>query len=193
MPPALATILFVAGILLLFRLDRAGKREVSPALWIPTVWLLIAGSRLLSEWQIASGAESPDQYFDGSPIDRLVLGALLALGVAVLIGRHERTRAFLAHNPALLLLFAYFGTSVLWSDFPEIAFKRWTKALGDLVMVMVVLTDPRPVEAIKRLLARAAFLLVPISVLLIKYYPEWGRGYEPWTWTPYYGGVATGK
>ncbi len=73
------------------------------------------------------------------------------------------------------------------------AFKRWTKALGDVVMVMVVLTDPDPFAAVKRLLARAAFILIPLSVLLVKYYPEWGRGYDRWTWTPYYGGRGDRK
>ena len=194
MPPVLAAAVFAGGILLLFRLDRAGGRDVSPALWIPTVWLLIAGSRLLSEWQVAAGAaESPDQYFDGSPIDRLVLSGLLVSGAAVLVARRERALAFLARNAVLVLLFVYVGASVFWSDYPDVAFKRWTKALGDLVMVMVVLTDPHPIDAMKRLLTRAALVLVPISVLLIKYFPDWGRGYEPWTWTPYYGGVATGK
>jgi O-antigen ligase len=60
-------------------------------------------------------------------------------------------------------------------------------------MVLVVLTDSDPSAAVKQLLARSGFLLVPLSVLLIKYYPELGRGYNPWTWTPYYTGAATGK
>ncbi len=55
MPPALAAVVFAVGILMLFRLDRATTPDVSPALWIPTVWLLIAGSRMLSEWQAGSG------------------------------------------------------------------------------------------------------------------------------------------
>ena len=193
MPPAVATVLFAGGILLLFWLDRGQKREVSPALWIPTAWLLIAGSRMLSEWQAASGKESPDQYFDGSPIDRLVLTGLLAAGLAVLLARGRESQAFVRRNAPLLLFFLYCGASVLWSDYPDVAFKRWTKALGDVVMVMVVLTDADPILATKRLLTRAAFLLIPASVLLIKYYPDLGRGYEPWTWMPYYGGVATGK
>ena len=66
--------------------------------------------------------------------------------------------------------------SLLWSDFPDVAFKRWTKALGDLVMVLVVLSDREPISAVKRLFSRTEFLLIPLSVLLIKYYPTLGRG-----------------
>jgi O-antigen ligase len=96
-------------------------------------------------------------------------------------------------NLPIVLFFAYCAASIVWSDYASVAFKRWTKAAGDLVMVMVVLTDPAPFTAIKRVFARTAFVLIPVSVLLVKYYPELGRGYDRWTWTPYYGGVAIGK
>jgi exopolysaccharide production protein ExoQ len=193
LPPALATLAFVVGILGLFYLDRERESRVSRALWIPTCWMLIAGSRMISEWRVGTEIDTPDQYFEGSPLDRLVLAALLAAGLTVLILRGRSARTFLRRNTAILLFFAYCGASVLWSDYSSIAFKRWTKALGDLVMVMVVLTDRDPAAAVRRFFARTAFVLIPASVLLVKYYPELGRGYDRWTWTPYYGGVAIGK
>jgi O-antigen ligase len=60
-------------------------------------------------------------------------------------------------------------------------------------MILVVLTDDDPSAAVKRFLTRTGFMLIPLSVLLVKYYPDLGRGYNRWTWTPYYTGVATGK
>ena len=196
MPPGLAAVVFVAGIVMLFRLDRpkGETARVSPALWIPTTWILIAGSRMVSEWlQTGPQMKSPDEYLDGSPIDRLVLTVLLAAGLVALVTRWRRTAAVVRANAPIILFFLYCVVSVLWSDYPGIAFKRWMKAVGDFVMVLVVLTEPDPRTAVKRLLARAAFVLIPLSVLFIKYYPELGRGYDRWTWSPYYAGVATGK
>ena len=193
MPASLAALVFAAGIVMLFRLDRERLARVSPALWIPTLWLLIAGSRMISEWQVGAAIESPDQYFEGSPVDRLVLTGLLAAGVAVLLARARESDTFLRLNAPIALFFLFCGVSAIWSDYPGVAFKRWTKSIGDLVMVMVVLTDPDATAAVRRLFARASFLLIPLSVLLVKYFPEWGRGYDPWTWEPYYGGVAIGK
>ncbi|OLD32160.1 MAG: hypothetical protein AUI49_03885 [Candidatus Rokubacteria bacterium 13_1_40CM_2_68_13] len=148
----------------------------------------------MSQWfGVAPVMQSPDQYLEGSPLDRLVSATLLAAGLTVLLARGGRTRTFLQMNGPLLAFFSYCVLSILWSDYPFVAFKRWTKALGNLIMVLLVLTDRDPPAAVKCFLARTGFLLIPFSILLIKYYPEVGRGYSPWTWTPYYGGVSIGK
>src|SRR6266481_2232448 len=193
MSPPIATVVFAFGILGLFWLERDRNSRVSGALWIPVVWMLIAGSRMVSEWLQVAPATTVDQYLEGSPLDRLVLGSLLAAGLIVLVSRGTKVVTALRANGPILLFFLYCAISVLWSDYPDVSFKRWTKAVGDLVMVLVVLTDADPLAALKRLLARTGFLLIPISVLLIKYYPDIGRGYNPWIWTPYYTGVATTK
>jgi hypothetical protein len=69
--------------------------------------------------------------------------------------------------------------SVSWSDFAEVSFKRWIKSIGDLVMALIVITDAEPTEAFKRLISRLGFVLLPASILLIKYFPNLGRGYDP--------------
>jgi exopolysaccharide production protein ExoQ len=194
MPAGLATIICALGILGIFLLDRDRKFRASPVLWIPVAWLSIGASRTIAEWLGGGVAfESPDQYLDGSPLDQLVLTGLLAAGLMVLLARRQRAGTFLRANGPLLIFFLYCAVSVLWSDYPFVAFKRWTKALGNLVMVLIVLTDPDPLAAVKRLLARTGFLLIPLSVLLIKYYPELGRGFSPWTGEAVNSGVATGK
>ena len=194
MPQGVATVVYGLVILALFLLDRDRESRVSSSLWIPVSWVLLAGSRMFSDWlEPARGMQSPDQYLEGSPLDALIFTGLLTAGLMVLVARGRRAGTFLRLNGPILLYFLYGAISVLWSDYPDVAFKRWTKALGNVVMVLVVLTDPDPSAAVKRLLARTGFLLIPLSVLLVKYYPELGRGYSPWIWTPYYTGVAEGK
>ena len=183
----------------LFRLDRGPKARNSWTLWIPTLWLFIGASRNLGEWLhggssggSGSASDLSGAYMEGSPLDRAFLSALLAVAVIVLIGRRTKVARLLRSNIPILLFFGYCGLSALWSDFPDVSFKRWFRAVGDVVMVLVVLTDPDWLDAPRRLLARLGFLLVPLSILLIRYYPEFGRTYSK-DGSPAWTGVSTDK
>jgi hypothetical protein len=154
---------------------------------------------MVSEWLqlghhgITDATVMANQLLDGSPIDRNILMAMIAIGVIVLSTRRKRVQTLVGANAAILVFFLYCAASTLWSDYPLVAFKRWIKAFGDLVMVLIVLTDADPAAAVKQVLARMGFLLMPSSILLIKYYPELGRGYENLTWRPVVTGVTTNK
>src|SRR5216684_8186293 len=198
MSPNLATLAFTLGILTLFFLNRDKEARTSKALWLPVVWLCIAGSRMVSEWMAPTAVSTSvtgSRYLDGSLFDRNLLTILLLIGVVVLLLRGARVWSILRANWPILLFFFYCLLSIAWSDFPDVAFKRWVKALGDVVMVLVVLTDVNRSAAIRRFLARVGFVLIPVSVLFIKYYPDFGRAYEPGLgfWKPMYTGVTTTK
>jgi O-antigen ligase len=195
MSTLLATFVYCAWIIGLFVLDRERNARTSKALWIALAWLLINGSRPISQWlQIGPPViHSPDQYLEGSPFDAAVFGFLIFAGVLALLGRWRRVMSILQANLPVVLFFCYCALSTLWSDYTFVAGKRWIKATGDVVMILLVMTDSKPPLALKRLLTRAAFVLLPVSVLLIKYYPEIGRGYNPWSWIPTYTGVTSGK
>ncbi|MGB2712544.1 MAG: O-antigen ligase family protein [Vicinamibacterales bacterium] len=145
------------------------------ALWIPIIWTALAASKMASQWLgMAPHTVSAAQALDGNPLDRNVQLMLVLLGVGILVYRRERTLPVLRANLPILLFFCYGAASVVWSDFPFVAFKRWTKAVGDLVMVLVIVTEMDGTAAVKRFLARIGYLLVPLSILLIKYYPRIG-------------------
>jgi O-antigen ligase len=194
MTQLIGTIVCVASIAWLFFMDRDAGARPSKALWIPTAWLLINGSRAVSTWLHMTPAVSlAQQYTEGSPIDAVIYGVLIVAGALVLNFRSRQVRQFLRDNLPLLLFFSYCALSIVWSDHSFIAFKRWSKSVGDLVMVIVVLTDPYPLAAIKRLFTRAAFVLLPLSVLFIKCYPDLGSAYSPEDMTIMYFGVTTFK
>jgi exopolysaccharide production protein ExoQ len=176
----------------LFRLNRDKDVRTSAALWIPTFWFFIAASRNVSEWLQYSPGGGSNEYLEGSPLDRGVLTFVLALGVIVLLGRSNKVLMFLRSNLPIVIFFLYCGISVYWSDFPDVAFKRWFRAMGDVVMVLIVLTDPEWLVAIRRLLERVGFVLLPLSIVFIRYYPQLGRGYSRGG-TPTWTGVATDK
>jgi exopolysaccharide production protein ExoQ len=178
MNPSLATLICACGIAGLFYLDRDKTIRPSKALWLPVMWIWIVGSRAVSAW-FGLTPTGPNAQLDGSPMDAAVFGILSAAAIGVLIRRNRRTRTLLAANWPILIYFLYCLVSVAWSYHPDVSFKRWTKSIGDLAMVLVIVTDEQPVAALKRLISRVGFVLLPASVLLIKYYGDLGRGYDP--------------
>src|ERR1051326_6751286 len=179
MDPSLASLVCGCGIVGLFYLDRDTTVCTSKAHWLPVIYLWIVGSRPVSAWLGITPSPGRNIQLDGSPVDAAILGILLIAAVAVLVRRSKSVLAFITANRALQVYFLYCLISIAWSYHPDIAMKRWIKALADPAMCLVIVTDPQPVAAIKRLISRVGFLLLPISVLLIKYYDHLGRGYTP--------------
>jgi len=179
MNPSIASLICACGIAGLFYLDRDDSVRTSKALWLPVVYLWIIGSRPFSFWLGVAPSNGANVQLDGSPVDALFFGLLLAAAVVVLIRRGKRTRTLITANWPILIYFLYCLVSVGWSYHPDVALKRWIKAIGDLAMVLIVVTDGQPVAALRRLFSRVGFLLLPTSVLFIKYYGNLGRGYTP--------------
>jgi exopolysaccharide production protein ExoQ len=196
MPPAIASIIFTIGIFGLFYFDRDKTVRMSKALWIPAVWLFLISSRPASLWLGMSpnlkGVDATAAYVEGSPIDRNVFIFLLLAALAVLVARSGRVGPMLRKNGLILLYFSFCAVSIVWSDFSFVALKRFIKAIGDLAMVLIILTESDPLAALKHLVSRLGFLLFPLSILFFKYYPAIGRRLTM-SWTLECTGVSTQK
>ena len=195
LPPSAALLLTVAFIVFLFRRDIREKPKVSGALWLPLAWMLLTFSRPFSAWLNifgfnVSGAASVEE---GSPLDAYFYLALATAGFCVLIKRETRLSAIVRNNGWIFVLILYSFISITWSDFPFITFKRWIKIFGHPIMALVVLTEPDPEEALTQLMKRCAYVFVPVSVLFIKYYPQWGAYYDPFSGFRLDRGIAGGK
>jgi exopolysaccharide production protein ExoQ len=177
-------------IAFLFRWDRQGRNTTTGALWIPLIWLIIIGSRNVSEWVGFGGGTSLEE---GSPLDSLVYLALELAGLVVLAQRRVALSEILSRNRWFALFFLYAALSILWSDFPFVSAKRWSKALSHPIMLLIVATEPDPRAALVRLMKRAAYVLMLLSILVIRYYPDMGRKFDPWSGMPSNNGVATSK
>jgi exopolysaccharide production protein ExoQ len=193
MPPLVAKILFALGIAGVFYLDRDKKnRAVSKSLWIPAAWLWFCLSRSLSEWLGLSSGNAAVASVEGSPLDAALFALLEVLALAVLMRRQQKVVSILRNNWAIGVFFAYAGLSIVWSGYPLVTLKHWIKGIGDLMMVLVILTEPKISTAIERVFTWLGFMLLPLSVLFIKYVPQMGRRLNlGWAMEPV--GVATQK
>jgi exopolysaccharide production protein ExoQ len=193
MPPSLALFLWLILLVALFRFDAAKDSKISLALWVPVIWMFILGSRLPSQWLGGQMGQAAQALEDGNPLDRTISSALILLAIGILMSRSFKWGGFFARNLALTAFLAFALVSVCWSDFPFVALKRWIRDLGNYLVILVALSDPRPLEAVRAVLRRLCYLLIPLSIVLVKYYPEIGKHYDSWTGVASYAGATTSK
>jgi len=189
MPPQLAFLVCTAFILFLLRLERKQFPEASYSLWIPTIYVLIISSKPLALW---FGTGGPDME-SGSSVDRVVLSLILCLGLVILVKRQFDWIHAIHGNPWVALLIAYMLISILWSDIPFSSFKRWIRELVALTMAFMLLSEKNPLYALQSLITRTIYILIPFSLLLVKYYPHLGVEYARWSGTLMWIGVGTQK
>lgn len=188
----IAAVLCLWFVVHLFRADMRENPDASTALWVPLTWMFLAGSRYASSWLSLGGPGSAGTYDEGSPIDRAVFFALLVAGLVILYRRRLQWGHILSGNKLLAFYLFFCLASLLWSDAPFVGFKRWVKDLGNPVMALVILTEPRPLQSLGLVLRRLSYLTLPLSVLFIRYYPELGRVHHV-DGTPLYTGVGHQK
>jgi exopolysaccharide production protein ExoQ len=191
MAPSLSLLFYFVLVVVLIVIERKWEKKSLTTLWIPTIWILLSGSRFLSQWM--DPHESGGNIEEGSFLDRAVFSALILSAVVILMKYRVSWMRIVRQNIFLVIFIGYAGMSIIWSDFPFVSFKRWIKEVGNLIMVIVVLSeDPRGEKSIT-VLRRFSYILVPLSIVLIKYFPEYGRGYDKWSGQAFYHGVGLNK
>src|SRR5438270_1099994 len=138
----IALLICIGFILYLLRIDRRRSMEVSWAVWLSTVWMLITASKSLDQWLGVSGGSRET----GGGLDPIFQAALLVLGLLVLFQRGFDWSELQEDHIWLLLLISYMFVSIVWSDSLFIAFKRWIRELTAVVMGLLILSErePRP-------------------------------------------------
>lgn len=182
---ALALTLAVVLVIVGLTTNSRTTPKVTAATWIPALWLLHSISKSLEYW-IGGGLANPSatiaaadySYLGGSPLDRRFLIFLMLAASIVLVSRRSRLGGILKSDKYLVWLFVYMAISVLWSDFRAVSIKRWFRAFGDLLVVLVLITEPEPFASIKKTLRDLVYITIPLSVVLIKYYRSIGVEYS---------------
>lgn len=168
-----ACVLF---IIWLFASDRKLRPMASWALWIPFLWVMFIGSRSSTNW--ASQEMNPEQLYanalEGSPVDRNIFLILIIAGAIALWRRRLNWSRILASNPWLFAFVLYCGLSLAWSDYSFVCLKKWIKELGNVIMILLIVTEENPGAAFRAVFARYVNVAVPLSALLVTFFTNLG-------------------
>lgn len=190
MPPKAVLFGCLVFVIWLLRIEHKRNPIASPWLWVPALWFLIMASRPVGAW---FGPDLSFSMSEGSLYDQIVLSMLVLLGLWVLATRKMEWSRILKDNWWLVFLYLYLGLSILWSDYSFVSFKRWFKITGTVVMALVVLSEKDSLQALQSVVRRCAYVLIPLSIVLIKYFPEYGVQYARWEGIRMATGVTTHK
>jgi exopolysaccharide production protein ExoQ len=176
MPPKLMLLAGFGLIGWLVKVDRDLRRLPSSADWIPIIWLAILGSRSVSLWLSILGlASAQHDSIEGSPVDSIVFLLLIAGAVIILIQRRFQWGVFVSNNKLLILIYVYLAVSAIWADNSLPTLKRSFKDFGNVLIALVILTEASPIDVLRTVFVRLAYFVFPLSIVLIKWFPEIGR------------------
>lgn len=162
-------------ILWLFARDRKLRPMTSWSLWIALSWIMIVGTRFVSTWhRSAVDFDLSDVLLEGSPLDRHIFLVLIIAGAVVLLKRRPDWQKIFDANRWFFIFFTYCAISIIWSDYPFVSFKRWIKELGNVSMVLIIITENDPVRAIRAVFSRYTYVVIPTSLVLIYFFPNIG-------------------
>jgi exopolysaccharide production protein ExoQ len=126
-------------------------------------------------------------------LDPILILILIVMGFAILMRRPCNWRQLVARNGALFLFYSYMVLSLTWAGTIENPAIKIMRPLGDLIMALIVVTESNPRLAILTLFRRTAIALIPISIILIRYFPHLGRMQDKHWGSDSWIGVTTHK
>jgi O-antigen ligase len=131
------------------------------ALWVPCLWVFISSIR-------DSLHPGPEQISTKGHPYPIILMALLILGAIILYARRFNLWVFIKENKLVVLLYCW-----------RISLKRWVKTIGSLEMVLIILTMPDVLAAFSSVIRRYFYLVIPLSIILIFFFPSLGLLAQP--------------
>ncbi len=186
-------MLSLCSVLVIFFvwIESKNNPDASTALWLPTFYMLMIGSRPLGYWFTLNVEGASVE--EGSPIDRWVLSLMIILSIYIISKKSFKVTPVLKNSLALISLLIFLGISILWSDHTYVSLKRWVRLLAVIPIGMVVLTEKNPFTAMESIFRRCAYILIPFSLILAKYFPAYGVAYSRWSGMLSWHGVTLTK
>ncbi|MGA2831966.1 MAG: O-antigen ligase family protein [Terracidiphilus sp.] len=185
--PMLALFVCLVFVAWLLVRDVRRRPKLSAAVWVPTILILVLGSRAISLWLSSGGSviyETGKARIDmgndaaGSLVDQVFFFSILAGSFLIAQSRRFKWTKLFSGNTAVVLFYAYFAASILWSGDPIGSLKRLTKDFGLLFVISILFSESDPLQAMRAVYVRCAAVLLPLSLVLIKYFPNYSRIYD---------------
>jgi O-antigen ligase len=166
-------------IVVLMLNDSRRRTGVSAACWIPTVMLFTLLSRSPAAWLGVGAARTGwANQASGDLIDQIFYASAILAAFIVICLRRVNWWQVLSANAAIMLFYGYFLVSPLWAFYPVGSLIRLLKVFGcTIVTILVILSEKKPLEAMRAVYARCACVLIPLSAMFVRF-TSYGKAYD---------------
>ncbi len=152
------------------------------AIGLTIFYLILTTTRAFDFWKGNTVAESYANSWKGNILISLLGNLVLLIIIPFLMIKFERVKERLAQNWPLALLFGYTLISCLWSEFPDIAFRRWVKIFIYFLLILNLISLPNPIQLLRKTFLFYIYIVSTLNLVMIFVSREYG-------WQPYDGGV----
>lgn len=135
----------------------------------------MGSSRAMSFWFYQFGLSGAASRLEGNPVNVVFNNGLFILAILILISRRFSWAQYVLANKGLFLFYGFFLISAAWSPFFFPTVKRWVQEFGWLLIAPIVLTEQDPAASMRMMFVRVSYILFPVSIPLIRYFPTIGR------------------
>ncbi len=173
------------------------KKLVLPSflpLFIPILWFVLQNSKGVLFWKETIDLSLQNQFqLEGSPADRMILIMLIILSSLILYIRRGRLLELIRQNSWIFIFFTYMLISIMWTEYPFIAIKRWIRALGTIMIFCIIFTENNPLKKTIDILKLACFIVLPLSLFYVLFVPSIGQTVSADDGAVYWSGITNHK
>src|SRR6516165_76699 len=112
-PPPIALVGTLGFVFFLFWRDIRQRPNVTGAIWLPIIWVVLMGSRSVGAWLNLSGLKISGSLEEGSPLDGVVYLTLILAGLYVLTKRQVSLSCIFQNNAWIMAFVLYCLIAVL--------------------------------------------------------------------------------
>lgn len=193
MPPQLMLMANGTLAIYLFYCISRDRKKVSGVSWVFAVWLMIVGSRSLGAWLFPHASYEIVTGTEGSRINTIAGMVFGAVGFYTISRRRVDIAGIVRQNAVLFALLGYGLVSCVWSNEAVVSFRRWFRMILEVVVVIAILSEPDRKSTTSTLIERYAIFALPLSLVLIKYFPAMAVGWDATGDTMMWTGVSLHK
>jgi O-antigen ligase len=105
-------------------------------------------------------------------LDQVFFASVIFASLIVAWRRRVMWSKVFAANVAIMLFYGYFVISCFWSTYPQDSLVRVLKDFGaTIIVISVILSDKKPLEALRAVYVRCACVAIPLSAYLVRFSP----------------------